>query len=120
MGRGEAMPLSQEGSSIRDALFEITSKGYGATVVVDAAGRLEGIFTDGDLRRLMEREGVAALDLPVERGMTRSCRTIAPEKLATEAVRVMEESEISVLIAVDGSRPVGIIHLHEILKSGVS
>jgi arabinose-5-phosphate isomerase len=114
------MPLTAEGSLVRDALFEITSKGYGATVVVDGAGQLAGIFTDGDLRRLMEREGVSALDLPVERGMTRSCRTIAPEKLATEAVRVMEENEISVLIAVDGSRPAGIIHLHEILRSGVS
>jgi arabinose-5-phosphate isomerase len=119
MGKGGAMPVTSAGSSIRDALFEITSKGYGATVIVDDGGALCGIFTDGDLRRLMEREGVGALDMPVERGMTKSCRTIAPEKLATEAMRVMEGAEISVLIAVEDSCPVGIIHLHEILKSGV-
>jgi arabinose-5-phosphate isomerase len=120
MGHGEALPVTVLGASIREALFEITSKGYGATIIVDGAGLIRGIFTDGDLRRLMEREGVAALDMPVERGMTPGCRTIAPEKLATEAVRVMEESEISVLIAVDDLRPVGIIHLHELLKSGIS
>ena len=79
-----------------------------------------GIFTDGDLRRLMEREGTASMDLPVEAGMTRGCRTISPEKLAVEAMRIMEDAEISVLVAVDGKKPVGIIHLHEILKAGVS
>jgi arabinose-5-phosphate isomerase len=120
MGRGDAMPVTKMGASVREALFDITSKGYGATVVTDGEGILRGIFTDGDLRRLMEREGVGALDLPVENGMTRSCRTISPDKLATEAVRVMEGYEISVLIAADGECPVGIIHLHELLKAGLS
>jgi arabinose-5-phosphate isomerase len=120
MGKGAAMPVTLLGSSVREALFEITSKGYGATVVIDDSGQLRGIFTDGDLRRLMEREGVEALGMPVERGMTRSCRTVMPEKLAAEAMRLMEEFEISALIAIDGTRPVGIIHLHEILKAGVS
>jgi arabinose-5-phosphate isomerase len=120
MGRGGQMPVTALGSSVRDALFEITSKGYGATVVVDRLGYLRGIFTDGDLRRLMERVGIGALDLLVEDGMTREPRTIDPERLATEAVRIMEEREISVLIAVKDGHPVGIIHIHEILKSGVS
>jgi arabinose-5-phosphate isomerase len=120
MGKGEAMPVTRLGSPVKDALFEITSKGYGATAIVDDEGKLCGIFTDGDLRRLMERRGVAAIELPVEEGMTRSPRAIAPEKLATEAVRVMEVSEISVLIAVEDGYPVGMVHLHEILKAGVS
>jgi arabinose-5-phosphate isomerase len=120
MGRGEAMPETRAGSPVKEALFEITSKGYGATAVVDGEGKLCGIFTDGDLRRLMEKKGVAAIDLPVEEGMTRSPRTISPEKLATEAVRIMEVFEISVLIAVEDEKPVGIVHLHEILKTGVS
>jgi arabinose-5-phosphate isomerase len=120
MGGGEALPVTSLGASVREALFEITSKGYGAAVVIDATGKLCGIFTDGDLRRLMERLGVAALESTVETGMTRSPKTIAPERLATEAMRLMEESEISVLIAVDGSIPVGLIHLHDILKAGVS
>ena len=120
MGVGDALPKTLVGASVREALFEITSKGYGATVIVDESGELQGIFTDGDLRRLMEREGTASMDLPVEAGMTRGCRTILPEKLAVEAMRIMEGAEISVLVAVDGKKPVGIIHLHEILKAGVS
>jgi arabinose-5-phosphate isomerase len=120
MGKDDAMPVTRAGSQVKDALFEITSKGYGATAIVDDEGKLCGIFTDGDLRRLMERRGVTAIELCVEEGMTRSPRTIAPEKLATEAVRVMEVFEISVLVAVKDGYPVGMVHLHEILKAGVS
>jgi arabinose-5-phosphate isomerase len=69
---------------------------------------------------MMERAGVNAITSPVSDGMTRSPRTIAPEKLASEALRLMEEFEVSVLIAVEDERPVGIIHLHEILKAGVA
>jgi arabinose-5-phosphate isomerase len=120
MGTGENLPISRLSSTVRDALFEITSKGYGATVVVDEGGLLRGIFTDGDLRRLMERRGTGVMELPVEDGMTKTPRTIEPEKLATEAMRIMERLEISVLVAVEGKRPTGIIHLHEILKAGLS
>ncbi|MCL2684066.1 MAG: KpsF/GutQ family sugar-phosphate isomerase [Synergistaceae bacterium] len=120
MGRGEAIPVTAIGSSVREALFVITSKGYGAVVVVDGEGKLCGIFTDGDLRRLMERNGIGALDMPVENGMTKSCLTISREKLATEAVRVMESSEISVLVVTEDDSPVGIIHLHELLRAGLS
>jgi arabinose-5-phosphate isomerase len=120
MGAGDAVPRTSAGASVREALFEITSKGYGATVIVGEDGELLGIFTDGDLRRLMEREGAASMELPVETVMSRGCRTILPEKLAVEAMRIMEGAEISVLVAVDGKKPVGIIHLHEILKAGLS
>ena len=119
MGQGDDLPITESGRSVRDALFDITSKGYGATIVVDASGRLDGIFTDGDLRRLLERRGVGALDLPVEEGMTKNPRVVAPERLASEATRIMEELEISVLIVLEDGRPVGIIHLHEILKAGL-
>jgi arabinose-5-phosphate isomerase len=120
MVTGDALPKTPAGASVREALFEITSKGYGATVIVGEGDELLGIFTDGDLRRLMEREGTKVMDLPVETGMTRGCRTILPEKLAVEAMRVMEDAEISVLVAVEGKKPVGVVHLHEILKAGVS
>ncbi|MDR1650863.1 MAG: KpsF/GutQ family sugar-phosphate isomerase [Synergistaceae bacterium] len=120
MASGDAMPVTVIGSSVRDALFEMTSKGFGAVIVVDGSGELRGIFTDGDLRRLMERRGVGVMDIPAEEGMTASPRTISPDRLATEALRTMEKFEISVLIAVEGRRPAGILHLHEILKSGVS
>lgn len=121
MGTREALPITGSGATVRDALFDITSKGYGATVVVDGAGALCGIFTDGDLRRLLERRGVGAMALAVEEGMTRNPRVIAPERLATEAMRIMEELEISVLVVLDErNRPVGMIHLHDILKAGIS
>ncbi|MDR1019275.1 MAG: KpsF/GutQ family sugar-phosphate isomerase [Synergistaceae bacterium] len=120
MGRGERLPVTKLDSTVKDALFEITSKGYGATAVVDSLGELCGIFTDGDLRRLMEKRGTSALDLLIGETMTRNPRTISPKRLASEAVRVMERCKISVLIAVDDNKPIGIIHLHELLKAGVS
>ena len=120
MGSGGNMPVTKRGSTVKDALFEITSKGYGATVIVDNDGTLCGIFTDGDLRRLMEKRGTGAIELPVEEGMTRAPRTIGPGKLASEAMRIMERLEISVLVAVEGNRPSGIVHLHELLKAGLS
>ncbi len=119
MGCGDALPLTSLDSTVKSALFDITSKGYGSTIIVDGSGALKGIFTDGDLRRLLERRGVSAMELPVTEGMTASPRTIAPERLATEAMHIMEELEISVLVAVEDGRPVGIVHLHEILKAGL-
>lgn len=120
MGSGERMPLTNLGATVREALFEITSKGFGATVVVGSSGGLRGIFTDGDLRRLLEARGVGALDLPVEEGMTKTPRQIPCDRLAVEALRVMEEQEISVLIAERDGKPVGVLHLHDILRAGVS
>ena len=120
MGKGSRMPVVSENATVSQALFEITSKGYGATAIVNDAGELSGIFTDGDLRRLMERDGYACMDENITLAMTSSPRTIEPGRLAAEAVRIMEEREISVLIAVAGKRPVGMIHLHELLKAGVA
>lgn len=120
MGSGERMPVTKLGATVREALFEITSKGYGATAVVGEDGILRGIFTDGDLRRLLEKRGVGAMDLSVTEGMTKTPRTIPSDRLAVEAMRVMEELEISVLIAVRDDCPLGMIHLHEILRAGIS
>jgi arabinose-5-phosphate isomerase len=120
MGREDSLPVTKLGATVKDALFEITSKGYGATIVVDGGGALRGIFTDGDLRRLLERHGAGGIDLPVEEGMTKKPRAIEPGRLASEATRIMEKLEISVLVVVDDERPVGIIHLHELLKAGLS
>lgn len=120
MGRGESLPVVREGVSVKDALFVITSKGYGAVCIVDIEGKLTGIFTDGDLRRLMERLGTGAFDAMIQDAMTPTPKTISPEALAAEAVRIMERQQISVLIAVEGARPVGIIHIHELLKAGIA
>lgn len=120
MGKGSRMPVIDQNATVSQALFEITSKGYGATAIVNDAGELSGIFTDGDLRRLMERDGYSCMDENITLAMTPSPRTIEPGRLAAEAVRIMEEHEISVLIAMVGKKPVGMIHLHELLKAGVA
>ena len=120
MGTGDRLPVTNEMAKVRDALFDITSKGYGATAVVDSEGLLVGIFTDGDLRRLIEKQGLEGLELPVSEVMTKHPRIISPESLAVEAVRIVEQWEVSALIAVDKGKPVGMVHIHEILKAGVA
>lgn len=121
MNTSGSLPVVSHETLVKDALFEITSKNYGATSVVDDEGFLVGIFTDGDLRRLIAKEGIHCLDRKVEDVMISSPRTIAPEALAAEAVHVMEKLEISVLIVVDKDRrPVGMVHIHELLQSGVA
>ncbi|MDO4987767.1 MAG: KpsF/GutQ family sugar-phosphate isomerase [Synergistes sp.] len=120
MGSGDSLPVVHRNAKIRDALFEITSKGYGATAVVDDSGNLAGIFTDGDLRRFIEKNGLQGLELTVDLGMTPKPLTISPESLAAEAMRIVEQKEVSVLVAVRDGKPVGMVHIHEILKAGVA
>ncbi len=120
MGKGDQLPVVHEGVTVKDALFVITGKGYGATCIVDFEGTLTGIFTDGDLRRLMERKGTEAFGTLIQDAMTVHPRTISPDALAAEAVRIMERNEISVLIAVENNKPAGIIHIHELLKAGIA
>ena len=120
MGSGDRLPVTNQNARVRDALFDITSKGYGATAIVDEAGKLVGVFTDGDLRRFIEKEGLQGLDEPVSRGMTTSPRVIAPDKLAVEVVRLVEQWEVSAVIVVEDGKPVGMVHIHELLKAGVA
>jgi arabinose-5-phosphate isomerase len=123
VGTPEQLPKVGRNVSVQEALFEITDKKYGATCVTDEAGELVGIFTDGDLRRLLESKGVNALNSRIEDSMTRTPAVIEARRLAADAVRLMEEREISVLIVVDDKNrnfPLGMIHLHELLKSGIA
>jgi arabinose-5-phosphate isomerase len=120
MGSGDKLPITNHRVLVRDALFDITSKGYGATAIVDDDGYLVGVFTDGDLRRLIEKNGIASLDSPVINAMTKNPRVISPDKLAVEAVRIVEEWEVSAIIIVENGKPVGMVHIHEILKAGVA
>ncbi len=120
MHRGTEVPLVPASASLKDTLLEITSKRLGVTGVVDDAGALLGIITDGDLRRGLERtediRTLTAHDL-----MTASPKTIAATALAAEAVAVMERHAItSLFILADGSRrPAGVVHLHDLLRAGV-
>ena len=120
MGVGDRLPVVKAGVTVKDALFVITGKGYGAVCVLNDNGELIGIFTDGDLRRLMEKRGNEAFNTRIEAAMTKTPRIISPQALAAEAVRIMEQREISVLIAVENRKPVGIVHIHELLKAGIA
>ncbi|MCL2767793.1 MAG: KpsF/GutQ family sugar-phosphate isomerase [Synergistaceae bacterium] len=126
MYKGDRLPSVSEGSNVREALFEMTKKGFGATCVVNDSGELIGIFTDGDLRRLLEKSGSSAIDGVVTEAMTRNPITITPNKLAAEAAHIMEQREITVLIVTDGDEPahkktpLGIVQLHDLYIKGES
>ncbi len=120
MHRGDKVPLVPERAPLKDTLLEITAKRLGVTGVLNPAGELVGVITDGDLRRGLERaadlRALTAADL-----MTRAPKTIAGDALAAEAVAVMEQHAItSLFILTDGSRrPAGVIHLHDLLRASV-
>lgn len=109
------MPLVSETTPMSEALLEISRKGFGVVGVTDARGDLVGIITDGDLRRHM----TGLLEHNAAEVMTRNPRTITPGVLAEAAVAVMNECKITCLFAVDGRRPVGILHIHDCLRAGV-
>ena len=121
MCRGEQLPLVDEETLIKDALFEITAKRLGITGVANAEGKLVGVITDGDLRRGLERRG-QILHLKAKDLMTHNPKTIPAETLATEAVAVMERFGITSLFVVanGGKKPSGIIHLHDLVKAGLA
>ena len=103
---------------MRDVLFEMTKKRLGMTTVVDAAGQLLGMISDGDLRRHMEREGDALLDRTAALCMTPKPLTVRRRDLATSALAVMEERRITSLPVVDDGGVVeGVVHLHDLWKT---
>lgn len=118
---GEAFPMVREDTPMKEALFEITSKRLGVTGVSDQSGRLVGVITDGDLRRGLERLP-DLLDRKATEVMTRSPKGIQALALAAQAVQKMEEFSITSLFVyqdLNDGRPVGIVHLHDLLKAGV-
>ncbi|WP_022956576.1 KpsF/GutQ family sugar-phosphate isomerase [Perlucidibaca piscinae] len=119
MHKGEQVPIVQTGTTIRDALLEITRKGLGMTTVVDADGKLAGLFTDGDLRRTIDHN----LDIrvtPIEQAMTPRCLTVKAGILAAQALAEMEARRINGVVVVDDQgRPVGAVNMHGFLKAGV-
>jgi arabinose-5-phosphate isomerase len=115
MHAGDAMPRVATTAKMPDVIYEMSKKGLGMTTVVDAVGRLAGILTDGDLRRLMQQRGAETLDLVVGECVTKNPQTIAPGELAGSALRIMEERKITSLVVVDpGRRPLGVVHLHDL------
>ncbi|HEX2215802.1 MAG TPA: KpsF/GutQ family sugar-phosphate isomerase [Xanthobacteraceae bacterium] len=117
MRTGSFMPLVPLGTGMSDAIVEMTSKSLGCVVVVDRAGYLMGIVTDGDLRRHMSP---SLLDLNVDEIMTRAPKTIEPDQLVSEALALLNSSGKSQLIVVEAGKPVGVVHFHDLLRAGVA
>ena len=115
---GSQIPSVKHTTLVQDALLEMTQKGLGMTTVVDAAGRLLGIFTDGDLRRALDN-GLDFHTTPVSEVMTAQCAIIHPQKLAAEALQIMEEKKINAIVAIEDGRLVGVINMHDLLRAGV-
>ncbi len=117
MHKGDALPLVGADTSMGDTLVCISEKSFGCAGVVDGDGRLLGIVTDGDLRRHMSPD---LLTTPTGEIMTASPKTIRPTALAAEAVAIMNEKSITSLFVVEDERPVGLIHIHDLLRAGVA
>ena len=116
---GDELPIVHENVNVCDALLEDTEKKLGMTCVVDSKGFLAGIYTDGDIRRTLTRQ----FDInttPLKEVMTRNPRTVKPGLLAAEALALMQKYTITSLVIVDDeNRPLGVVHLHNLLRSGV-
>jgi len=119
MRQGDALPVVPAGAPVFQALEQMSAKGMGMAVVLDGSGRPAGIFTDGDLRRLIERHGDIR-PLAVEQGMTRSPRAISPDALAVEAAAEMDERRLNQMLVVDDlGRLVGALHMHDLMAAKV-
>jgi arabinose-5-phosphate isomerase len=116
----KAIPTVSPTAPLRDVIVEISSKKLGVTTIVDDSGRLRGVITDGDLRRLLGKGGDDLLDRPAEAVMSPHPKVISRTALAAEAVGLMERHSITVLIVTDAEQRVeGVVHLHDLLKAGV-
>jgi arabinose-5-phosphate isomerase len=117
MHKGERLPLVASGTGMRDAIMEITSKGFGCVGITTPDGLLAGIITDGDLRRKINMD---LLSMNVDEVMTRAPKTIQPDMLVAKALDIANASAITALMVTDQMRPVGIIHLHDLLRVGAA
>ncbi len=117
MHKGEKIPLAGADTVMGDALVTMTEKSFGCLGVVDSDGRLIGIVTDGDLRRHMGTDLLAQTTAEI---MTPGPKTVAPDTLASAALELINSSEITALFVVEDARPVGIIHIHDLLHVGVA
>lgn len=119
MESGNRIPVVAETASLSDALMEMTNKGLGMTAILDQRGQLAGIYTDGDLRRTLDK-GVDIRNCTVAEVMTRGCKTVTANLLAAEALQIMEERKINALLVVDEQQQlIGALNMHHLLKAGV-
>jgi arabinose-5-phosphate isomerase len=117
MHAGDAVPLAPLGTRMSEAVVVMSAKGFGCLGVTDSDGRLVGIVTDGDLRRHM---GPKLLEATVDEVMTPRPKTIRPDQLAAEALEILNSSKITALMVAEAGKPIGIVHLHDLLRAGVA
>lgn len=114
---GEAeLPLVKRGALVADAVIPMSEKRFGCVLIVEDDGRLAGIFTDGDLRRAIAS---GALHGSIDQVMTVHPRVVSPDTLAAEAVEIMQTGPFTVLVVVVDKRPIGLVHIHDLLRAGV-
>ena len=117
MHSGESVPLATLGTRMSEAIIVMTTKGFGCVGITDASGLLVGIITDGDLRRHMRNN---LLDARVDDVMTRQPKTVRPDQLISETLDLLNSMKVTALFAVDAGKPVGIIHVHDLLRAGAA
>lgn len=119
MHKGHELPQVLPTMPLQNALLEMTEKGFGMTTVTDADGKLLGVFTDGDLRRVIDTN-VDLNSVTIEEVMSHKPKTIVSNLLAAEALSIMEKSSITALVIEDENQyPVGVVHMHDIIRAGV-
>jgi arabinose-5-phosphate isomerase len=109
MHGGDQLPLTRPDASMHDAIIEMTEKRLGVVGVVDDAGALLGVITDGDLRRNIAR----GFDLPAREYMNSDPKTVSPDALVDEALTLFDQHRITTLFVIDGGKPVGVLHIHD-------
>ncbi len=117
MHSGDSVPLAPVGTKMSDAILTMSAKGFGCVGIVDAGGLLVGIITDGDLRRHM-RDNL--LDAKVDDVMTRKPKTVRPDQLISETLELLNAMKVTALFAVEAGKPVGVIHVHDLLRAGAA
>lgn len=118
MHADQAVPIVKIGTGMIEALAEMSNKGFGITTIVDDSGKLLGVFTDGDLRRCLDRD-IDVKNTNIEAVMSQRPRFVTPGVLAAEAFNVMETNKITALVVADEGKPAGILHMHDMLKAGL-
>jgi len=117
MHRDARVPLAPLGTKMSEAILEMSAKGLGCVGITDAAGDLVGIITDGDLRRHMRND---LLDTKVDAVMTRKPKTVRPDQLVSEALELLNATKVTALFVVEDGKPLGIIHVHDLLRAGAA
>ncbi|MBV8792021.1 MAG: KpsF/GutQ family sugar-phosphate isomerase [Pseudolabrys sp.] len=117
MHDGKTMPLAPLGTKMSNAVVEMSAKGFGCVGITDAHGMLVGIITDGDLRRHMRPN---LLDAKVDEVMTRNPKVVRDDQLASEVLEILNSSKITAVFVAEGRKPIGLLHLHDLLRAGVA